>query len=130
MVQQPGSEDHLIHAHLRNALEVEVLEDVCEEELDELIPNPFYPDPVAAADVALVAEAGEGGATEEDSEEDDYEEDKEESEESSDDEDESEEEDEGEAEEEVGGGQGWDDDDDWWKEGRYDGEEVEEWVAG
>ncbi|CAI5997740.1 unnamed protein product [Closterium sp. NIES-65] len=115
--------------------EVEVLEDVCEEELDELVPNPFYPDPAAVADkdddAALVAEARRGGGAEEDSEEDsDYEEDSEEDEDSSKDEESDDEEEEGEAPEEVGVGQGWDDDDEWWEEGRYDGEEVEEWVAG
>ncbi|CAI5462775.1 unnamed protein product [Closterium sp. Yama58-4] len=123
----------------RDAAEVEVLEDVCEEELDELIPNPFYPDPAAAAEkdgAAAVAEAGEGGWTGEDSEEDaDYEVDEEEIEDSSDDEesekssDNEESEEEGEAEE-VGVGQEWDDDDEWWAEGRYDGEEADVWVAG
>ncbi|CAI7789567.1 unnamed protein product [Closterium sp. NIES-54] len=41
-----GSEDHLIHAHLRDTAEVEVMEDVCEEELERLVPNPFYPNPL------------------------------------------------------------------------------------
>ncbi|CAI5497934.1 unnamed protein product [Closterium sp. Naga37s-1] len=133
-----GIADHLIHAHLRDAAEVEVLEDVCEEELDELIPNPFYPDPAAAADKdgdsAPVAAAAKGGEAEEDSSEDEdcETEESEEDEDSSEDEDseENDEEEEGEAEEEVGVGQGWDDEDEWWAEGRFDGEEVEEWVAG
>ncbi|CAI7875931.1 unnamed protein product [Closterium sp. NIES-54] len=67
------SEDHLIHAHLRDAAEVEVMEDVCKEELDELIPNPFYPNPAATADrdsdAELVAESGEEDVEEDEEEE-------------------------------------------------------------
>ncbi|CAI5482025.1 unnamed protein product [Closterium sp. Yama58-4] len=141
-----GSEDHLILAHLRDKAEVEVLEDVCEEELEELVPNPFYPDPAASAskdsDAELVAEAGEEeedsvedgkDSEEEEEEEEEYEEHDEEEGEEDDEEDEEEEgeEDGSVVAEKVGAGGGWEDDgEEWWAEGRYDGEEVETWVAG
>ncbi|CAI5506263.1 unnamed protein product [Closterium sp. Naga37s-1] len=54
---EDGSEDHLILAHLRDKAEIEVLEDVQDEEMDEPVPNPFYPDPaVPPADSYVEAE--------------------------------------------------------------------------
>ncbi|CAI7902245.1 unnamed protein product [Closterium sp. NIES-54] len=104
---EDGSENHLILAHLRDKAEVEVLEDVQEEEMEELIPNPFYPDlAVAPADSYVDAEDLEAAADASTGDEDD---------------------DEG----HVGDEDEWSDDgDDWWAPGRYEGEEVEEWVAG
>ncbi|CAI5978255.1 unnamed protein product [Closterium sp. NIES-64] len=71
-------EDHLILTHLQDTAKVE---NVMEEELDELIPNPFYPAPASEDGLA-------GNAYE------------------------------------------WSDKgDEWWAPGRYEGEEVDEWVA-
>ncbi|CAI5489043.1 unnamed protein product [Closterium sp. Naga37s-1] len=119
------SEDHLIIAHLRDKAEVEVLENVLEEEDDEH-PNPFYEDPSHAPEppatkddeaedeeeglagdedvVGAAAEEGDGMDPDEEG---------------------------GEADAEMGGADEWSEDgDDWWAAGRYEGEEVEEWVAG
>ncbi|CAI5501124.1 unnamed protein product [Closterium sp. Naga37s-1] len=115
---QDGSQDHLILAHMRDSGEVEVLEDVMEEEQDELVPNPFYPAPVVTPpdvtvemeeEAVLAAEAEEADeeavpAKSDSSESDDG--------------------NSSEADE-------WSDDgDEWWAPGRYEGAEVEEWVAG
>ncbi|CAI7806371.1 unnamed protein product [Closterium sp. NIES-53] len=106
--------------------EVEVLEDVLEEEEDGEHPNPFYedllhaPEPPATKDdeaedeeeglageedvVDAAAEEGDGMAPDEEG---------------------------GEADAEMGGADEWSEDgDDWWAAGRYEGEEVEEWIAG
>ncbi|CAI7804325.1 unnamed protein product [Closterium sp. NIES-54] len=54
---EDGREDHMILAHLRDKAEVEVLEDVMEE-LDEMVPSPFYSDPaVAPTDATVESEA-------------------------------------------------------------------------
>ncbi|CAI5532508.1 unnamed protein product [Closterium sp. Naga37s-1] len=110
--------DHLILAHMRDSGEVEVLEDVMEEEQDELVPNPFYLAPVVTPpdvtvkmeeEAVLAAEAEEADeeavpAKSDSSESDD-----------------------GNASE----ADEWSDDgDEWWAPGRYEGAEVEEWVAG
>ncbi|CAI7783424.1 unnamed protein product [Closterium sp. NIES-53] len=110
------SDDHLILAHLQDKAEVEVLEDVWEEELDELVPNPFDLDTAATTDkdgdAEPVTEAGEVEALEEDDEEDEEEEEEEEEEEDKEEEEEEEEEVEkeeegGATENEVGAGHGW-----------------------
>ncbi|CAI7801702.1 unnamed protein product [Closterium sp. NIES-54] len=105
---------------------VEVLEDVLEEEEDGEHPNPFYedllhaPEPPATKDdeaedeeeglageedvVDAAAEEGDGMAPDEEG---------------------------GEADAEMGGADEWSEDGyDWWAAGRYEGEEVEEWIAG
>ncbi|CAI7783876.1 unnamed protein product [Closterium sp. NIES-53] len=120
------SEDHLILAHMWDKAEVEVLEDVLEKEEDGAHPNPFYEDPSHAPEppatkddeaedeeeglageedvVDAAAEEGDGMAPDEEG---------------------------GEADAEMGGVDEWSEDgDDWWATGRYEGEEVEGWVAG
>ncbi|CAI7875920.1 unnamed protein product [Closterium sp. NIES-54] len=115
---EDGSLDHLILAHMRDSGEVEVLEDVMEEEQDELVPNLFYPAPVVTPpdvtvemeeEVVLAAEAEEADEeavpTKSDSSESDN----------------------GNANE----ADEWSDEgDEWWAPGRYEGAEIEEWVAG
>ncbi|CAI7930352.1 unnamed protein product [Closterium sp. NIES-54] len=115
---EDGSQDNLILAHMRDSGEVEVLEDVMEEEQDELVPNPFYPAPVVTPpdvtvemeeEAVLAAEAEEADeeavpAKSDSSESDD-----------------------GNANE----ADEWSDEgDEWWAPGRYEGAEVDEWVAG
>ncbi|CAI7736912.1 unnamed protein product [Closterium sp. NIES-54] len=116
--EEDRSQDHLILAHMRDSGEVEVLEDVMEEEQDELVPNPFYPAPVVTPpdvtvemeeEAVLAAEAEEADeeavtAKSDSSDSDD-----------------------GNARE----ADEWSDEgDEWWVPGRYEGAEVEEWVAG
>ncbi|CAI5983226.1 unnamed protein product [Closterium sp. NIES-64] len=123
---EDGSEDHLILAHLRDKAEVEVLEDVLDEGEDGMNPNPFYEDPSHAPEPAATKDdeaedEEEGLAGEEDvvdaaAEEGDVMAPEEEGDE---------------ADAEMGGADEWSEDgDDWWAAGRYEGEEVEEWVAG
>ncbi|CAI7847481.1 unnamed protein product [Closterium sp. NIES-54] len=116
--EEDGSQEHLILTHMRDSGEVEVLEDVMEEEHDELVPNPFYPAPVVTPpdvtiemeeEAVLAAEAKEADeeaipAKSDSSESDD-----------------------GNASE----ADEWSDEgDEWWEPGRYEGAEVEDWVAG
>ncbi|CAI7863320.1 unnamed protein product [Closterium sp. NIES-53] len=123
---EDGSEDHLILAHLRDKAEVEVLEDVLDEGEDGVNPNPFYEDPSHAPEPAATKDdeaedEEEGLAGEEDvvdaaADEGDVMAPEEEGDE---------------ADAEMGGADEWSEDgDDWWAAGRYEGEEVEEWVAG
>ncbi|CAI5946245.1 unnamed protein product [Closterium sp. NIES-65] len=106
--------------------EVEVLEDVLDEGEDGVNPNPFYEDPSHAPEPAATKDdeaedEEEGLAGEEDvvdaaAEEGDVMAPEEEGDE---------------ADAEMGGADEWSEDgDDWWAAGRYEGEEVEEWVAG
>ncbi|CAI5990226.1 unnamed protein product [Closterium sp. NIES-65] len=121
-----GDQDHLILAHLRDKVDIDVLEDVQEEEEDVTHPNPFYEDPeeVAAraspqtaaeqevhADRSLTNE--EDNTDKEDNDDDDMA-------------------DQYYVDEADEGAEGADSDleDEWWAPGRYEGEEVEEWVAG
>ncbi|CAI7774063.1 unnamed protein product [Closterium sp. NIES-53] len=115
---EDGSQNHLILVHMRDSGEVEVQEDVMEEEQDELIPNPFYPAHVVTPpnvtvemeeEAVLAAEAEEANeeavpAKSDSSESDDGNTNK--------------------ADESSNKG------DEWWAPGRYEGAEVEEWVAG
>ncbi|CAI7856774.1 unnamed protein product [Closterium sp. NIES-54] len=105
---------------------VEVLEDVLDEGEDGVNPNPFYEDPSHAPEPAATKDdeaedEEEGLAGEEDVvdaavEEGDVMAPEEEGDE---------------ADAEMGGAYEWSKDgDDWWAAGRYEGEEVEEWVAG
>ncbi|CAI5486494.1 unnamed protein product [Closterium sp. Naga37s-1] len=123
---EDGSEDHLILAHLRDKAELEVLEDVLDEGEEGVNPNPFYEDPSHAPEPAATKDdeaedEEEGLAGEEDvvdaaAEEGDVMAPEEEGDE---------------ADAEMGGADEWSEDgDDWWAAGRYEGEEVEEWVAG
>ncbi|CAI5505328.1 unnamed protein product [Closterium sp. Naga37s-1] len=100
--------------------------DVLEEEEDGAHPNPFYedpshtPQPPATKDDEAEDEeeglAGEEGVEDAAAEEGDGMAPDEEG---------------GEADAEMGGADEWSEDgDDWWAAGRYEGEEVEEWVAG
>ncbi|CAI7923568.1 unnamed protein product [Closterium sp. NIES-53] len=115
---EDGSQDHLILTHMRDSGEVEVLEDVMEELQDELVSNPFYPAPVVTPldvtvemeeEAVLAAEAEEADeeavpAKSDSSESDD-----------------------GNANE----ADEWsDEEDERWAPRRYEGAEVEEWVAG
>ncbi|CAI7745588.1 unnamed protein product [Closterium sp. NIES-53] len=115
---EDGSQDNMILAHMWDSDEVEVLEDVMEEEQDELVPNLFYPAPVVTPpdvtvemeeEAVLAAEAEEADEeavpTKSDSSKSDN----------------------GNANE----ADEWSNEgDEWWAPGRYEGAEVEEWVAG
>ncbi|CAI5505645.1 unnamed protein product [Closterium sp. Naga37s-1] len=111
---------------LKERLEVEVLEDVLEEAEDGPLPNPFYEDPADAPEPA----ATEGEEEEEaepglDGEADGVDAAAEGLEAAS------LEEEEDEADEVMGEADEWSDDgEEWWAPGRFDGQEVEEWVAG
>ncbi|CAI5506962.1 unnamed protein product [Closterium sp. Naga37s-1] len=110
--------DHLILAHMRDSGEVEVLEDVMEEEQDELVPNPFYPAPVVTPPDVTVEMEEEAVLAAEAEEVD------EEAVPAKSDSSNSEDGNASEADE-------WSDDgDEWWAPGRYEGADVEEWVAG
>ncbi|CAI5534238.1 unnamed protein product [Closterium sp. Naga37s-1] len=112
------SQDHLILAHMRDSGEVEVLEDVMEEEQDELVPNPFYPAPVVTPPDVTVEMEEEAVLADEAEEAD------EEAVPAKSDSSESHDGNANEADE-------WSDEgDEWWAPGRYEGAEVEEWVAG
>ncbi|CAI5949628.1 unnamed protein product [Closterium sp. NIES-64] len=101
-----------------DSAEVEVMENVMEEELGELVPNPFYPAPVvippdatveAEEEAVLAAETAEPDAEALPPKSDSTESD----------------------EGLEGNHDEWSDDgDEWWAPGRYEGEEVDEWVAG
>ncbi|CAI5492525.1 unnamed protein product [Closterium sp. Naga37s-1] len=103
---------------MQDSGEVEVLEDVMEEEQDELVPNPFYPAPVVTPpdvtvemeeEAVLAAEAEEADEEAIPAKSDSIESD------------------DGNASE----ADEWSDEgDEWWAPGRYEGAEVEEWVAG
>ncbi|CAI5535058.1 unnamed protein product [Closterium sp. Naga37s-1] len=106
--------------------EVEVLDDMLDEGEDGVNPNPFYEDPSHAPEPTATKEdeaedEEEGLAREEDvvgaaAEEGDVMAPDEEGDE---------------ADAEMGGADEWSvDGDDWWAAGCYEGEEVEEWVAG
>ncbi|CAI5510009.1 unnamed protein product [Closterium sp. Naga37s-1] len=103
---------------MRDSGEVEVLEDVMEEEQDELVPNPFYPALVVTPpDVTVEMEEEAVLAAE-------VEEADEEAVPAKSDSSKSDDGNAGEADE-------WSDEgDEWWASGRYEGAEVEEWVAG
>ncbi|CAI7760896.1 unnamed protein product [Closterium sp. NIES-54] len=98
--------------------EVEVLEDVMEEEQDELVPNPFYPAPVVTPpDVTIEMEEEAVLAAEAEEADEEAVPAKSDSSESDD----------GNANE----ADEWSDEgDEWWAPGRYEGAEVDEWVAG
>ncbi|CAI5515258.1 unnamed protein product [Closterium sp. Naga37s-1] len=102
-----GTEDHLILAHMRDKGEVEVLDDVNEMVDDETVVNPFYAEVPMPAEELQVEEEDDAAEAEAEAED----------------------------EEGVGPADGEEagecsDDDDWWRQGRFDGEEVEEWHAG
>ncbi|CAI5525643.1 unnamed protein product [Closterium sp. Naga37s-1] len=111
-------QDHLILAHMRDSGEVEVLEDVMEEEQDELVPNPFYPAPVVTPPDVTVEMEEEAVLADEAEEAD------EEAVPAKSDSSESDDGNANEADEWSNEG------DEWWAPGRYEGAEVEEWVAG
>ncbi|CAI7803726.1 unnamed protein product [Closterium sp. NIES-54] len=115
---EDGSQDHLILAHMRDSGEVEVLEDVMEEEQDELVPNPFYSAPVVTPpDVTVEMEEEAVLAAEVEEADEEAVPAKSDSSDSDD----------GNANE----ADEWSDEgDEWWAPGRYEGAEVDEWVAG